>query len=105
MFRLVDETTLDRIHGGLLRAREFQTQASSMWWNILGVLFVIVSFGFFLYARVRTPTEEVKRIDFEPTVWYSASRGLTSDETAGQRQPSTFDVGLPSLERDAGVPV
>lgn len=87
MFRLADETTLDRIEGALYNAREFKAAMSSWWWNAFGLLFIVISMTVFLYARSTAPAKEVQKIDFKPTVWYSASRGINSDEYAGQKQP------------------
>ena len=105
MFRLTDETMLERVEGALLRARDRSIQVSSWWWNILGLLFVIVSMGFFLYARGQAgPREEPKRIEFEPQVWYSATRNVTSSETASQRQPLEHR-GPSNWEPEPGAPV
>jgi hypothetical protein len=48
MFRLADESTLERVEGALYKAREFRTALASWWWNAFGILFVVLSFGFFL---------------------------------------------------------
>lgn len=87
MFRLADETTLDRIEGALYNAREFRSSMTSWWWNVFGLVFIVASMGFFLYARGTAPVQEVKKIEFQPTVWYSASRGIDADAYAGQRKP------------------
>ena len=105
MFHLTDETMLERIEGTLLRARDIRIQTSSWWWNGFGLLFIIVSMGFFLYARFqKPPTPETKRIPFEPQVWYSATRNIHSEETASQRPPLESH-GLGNWEAETGAPV
>lgn len=70
MFRLADESTLERVEGALYKAREFRTALASWWWNALGILFVVLSFGAFLYARsTAPPAREEKRIEFQPQTW------------------------------------
>jgi hypothetical protein len=87
MFRLADETTLERVEGSLLRARDFKVKVSSWWWNTIGILFVVISMSMFLYSRFGIPKEEAKKIPFEPQVWYSAARNISSDQYATQRTP------------------
>jgi hypothetical protein len=88
MFHLTSETTMERVQGALIRAREFQVAAAGWWWNMLGILFVVGSMALFLYSRAVTPPpEEVKRIEFKPQVWYSATRNIRSEEWESQMQP------------------
>jgi hypothetical protein len=94
MFRLADETTLERIEGSLLRARNFQTSVSAWWWNAVGLLFVVVSMTMFLYFRV-PPVPKVD-IPFEPQVWYSAARNISSNQYDTQRQP--IETGMPNYQ-------
>lgn len=93
MFRLADETTLERIEGSLLRARNFQTTVSAWWWNAVGLLFVVVSMTMFLYSRTKPVVPEVN-IPFEPQVWYSASRNISSNQYDTQKQP--MQGGMPN---------
>lgn len=104
MFRLADETTLERVEGSLLRARDFQTIVSAWWWNTLGILFIVISMGTFLYARISTPQEAIKQIDFEPQVWYSAARNINSDQYGSQRMPME-NSGLPQFGGNEHAPV
>ena len=102
MFRLTDEPMLERIEGALLRAKQLQTQTTSWWWNVLALLFIVGSMGFFLYTRATRPAVmEEKKIPFEPQVWYSAARNVRSDATI----PPLESRGLGMWESEAGAPV
>ena len=104
MFRLVDETTLERVEGSLLRARDFNVKVSSWWWNTVGILFVVISMTMFLYSRFGIQKEEVKKIPFEPQVWYSAARNIDSSQYSSQQTPAE-SRGLPSFEGSEFSPV
>lgn len=104
MFRLADETTLERVEGGLRRAREFRDALFSWWWNVVALVFIAGSFLFFLYARVTSPVVEEKRIPFEPQVWYSAARGVRSEDYETQRSPLQAG-GLHGPDSEFGAPV
>ena len=101
MFHLADESTLERMEGALRRAREYSDSVWSWWWNVILLVGVLASFGFFLYARRGTPVREEKRIPFEPTTWYSAARNIRSEEYGAQLQPFAIEArnGLPGIER------
>ena len=105
MFRLTDETMLERIEGSLLRARDLQTKTTSWWWNLLALAFIVGSMAVFLYTRAtRAPPVEEKRIPFEPQVWHSASRNVHSSETAMQRIPMEHS-GPGNWDPEPGAPV
>lgn len=104
MFRLADETTLERVEGSLLRARDFNVRVSSWWWNTIGILFVVISMSMFLYSRMGAPKEEVKKISFEPQLWYSAARNIDSDQYSSQRMPLETG-GIPSFSGNELSPV
>jgi hypothetical protein len=104
MFRLADETTLERVEGSLLRARDFQTMVSAWWWNTIGILFIVISMGAFLYARISTPKDDTKQITFEPQLWYSASRNINSDQYQTQRTPLE-NTGIPLFGGNEHAPV
>lgn len=104
MFRLADETTLERVEGSLLRARDFKVKVSSWWWNAVGLLFVVISMSMFLYSRMGVPKEETKNIPFEPQVWYSAARNIDSSQYEPQRKPVEL-YSLPSFSGNELSPV
>jgi len=104
MFRLADETTLERVEGSLLRARDFKVKVSSWWWNTVGILFVVISMSMFLYSRFGISKEEVKKIPFEPQIWYSAARNIDREQYSSQQKPAGLH-GLPSFEGSAFSPV
>lgn len=104
MFRLADETTLERVEGSLLRARDFNIAVSAWWWNIVGLLFIVGSMGAFLYARAVAPKIEAVNIPFEPQVWYSAARNINSNQYETQRPPMEY-TGLPSFGGTDASPV
>lgn len=57
----------------------------------------------FLYSRLGAPKAPEKNIPFEPQVWYSAARNISSDQYATQRTPEA--PGMPSFEGTEFSPV
>jgi len=94
MNHLMDKTTLGRIENTLLERRNQITQASSLVFNLVLLVLVLGGFGYFLYVQYNTTQEtvEVKRIPFEPTVWYSATRNVRSEEYGRQLQPFEIET-------------
>jgi hypothetical protein len=55
---------------------------------------VLGAFAWFLQVQYELNKDkpEEKRIPFEPTVWYSATRNVRSEEYAGQLQPFEIET-------------
>jgi hypothetical protein len=76
MFHLVKDN-VERIENNLLRVKSIQASIFSWWFNVIIFIVVIGSFGYFLYASYGTaPSEEFKKIPFEPRTWNNAVRNV-----------------------------
>ena len=94
MNHLVSIGDLNRIENTLLVRREHITQATSWIFNLVLLGLVLAGFGFFLYVQYNQTqdTPEEKRIPFEPTVWYSATRNVRAEEYGRQLQPFEIEA-------------
>lgn len=90
----MDKTALGRIENTLLERRNQLTQATSTVFNLVLLVLVLGGFAYFLYVQYNTTQEtvETKRIPFEPTVWYSATRNVRSEEYGRQLQPFEIET-------------
>lgn len=100
MNHLVSTWDKVRIENSLLERRDQLVQSASWTFNVVLLGIVLAGFGFFLYIQyTNTKVEEdtVKRIPFEPTTWYSATRNVRSEEYGSQLQPFEIETryGLP----------
>lgn len=80
---LISSIDLSRIENQLLLRRNQLAEATSWTFNMAILLFVLGTFVYFLYAQYtsnQVTIEEEKRIPFEPTTWYSATRNVRSEE-------------------------
>jgi len=95
MQHLISRIDLGRVESSLLLRRDEITKATSMMFNIVILLVVVGGFIYFLYVQYNTDhTEfEEKRIPFEPTTWYSATRNVRSEEYGHQLQPFEIETG------------
>lgn len=93
---LISSIDLSRIENQLLLRRNQLAEATSWTFNMAILLFVLGTFVYFLYAQYtsnQVATEEEKRIPFEPTTWYSATRNVRSEEYGRQLQPFEAQTG------------
>jgi len=93
---LISNSDLNRIENQLLLRRNQLVQATSWTFNIVILLFVLATFVYFLYTQYnanQVAIEEDKRIPFEPTTWYSATRNVRSEEYGRQLQPFETQAG------------
>lgn len=89
-----------RIENSLLERRDQLVQSASWTFNLVLLGLVLAGFGFFLYVQYtnhKVEEDTVKRIPFEPTTWYSATRNVRSEEYGRQLQPFEIETryGLP----------
>ena len=85
---------IGRVESVLLAHRSELVQSSSFLFSIVVLTVVLGGFAWFLqvqYELTKSAPEE-KRIPFEPTVWYSATRNVRSEEYAGQLQPFEIET-------------
>jgi hypothetical protein len=95
MKHLVDVMDLNRIENSLLQRRNELVEQTSFAFNMFLLGLVIVSFLYFLKVQYETTAQQVdeeKRIPFEPTVWYSATRNVRSEEYGSQLQPFEIET-------------
>jgi hypothetical protein len=99
MNHLVSTWDRTRIENGLLERKNQLVQAASWTFNLVMLGLVLSAFSYFLYVQYTTTQgqPEEKRIPFEPTTWYSATRNVRSEEYGRQLQPFEIETryGLP----------
>jgi len=100
MNHLVSTWDRTRIEAGLLERKTQLVQAASWTFNLVMLGLVLSGFAYFLYVQYTTnqvQEDTVKRIPFEPTTWYSATRNVRSEEYGRQLQPFEIETryGLP----------
>jgi hypothetical protein len=98
MNHLVNALDLNRIENSLLSRRAELAEASSFAFNMLLLALVLAGFAFFLYTQYHSTAQEqdeVKRIPFTPTTWYSATRNVRNEEYGGQPFEAEARYGLP----------
>jgi hypothetical protein len=91
---------MSEVEASLLYRRNQIVQATSWVFNAVLLGLVLAGFSYFLYVQYHSnqaTAEETKRIPFEPTVWYSATRNVRSEEYGRQLQPFEIETrhGLP----------
>jgi len=80
MFHLVKDTSSE-IENNLINVRYLRDSIFSWWLNIVLLVVVVGSFGYFLYASYGTATPiELQKIPFEPNLWQNATRNVPSTE-------------------------
>jgi hypothetical protein len=76
MFHLVKDN-VDKIENNLLWVKQVRDSMFSWWFNVVLLIGVVGSFGYFLYSSYGTaPSEEMKQIPFEPRMWNNAVRNV-----------------------------
>jgi hypothetical protein len=102
-----DLADIGRIESALLARRTELVQSTSFFFSVAMLVVVLGGFAWFLKVQYELNKDkpEEKRIPFEPTVWYSATRNLRSEEYAGQLQPFEIEArhGVPGPP-DGGGP-
>ena len=96
MNHLINSLDLNRIENQLLIRRNQIAEATSWTFNMVLLGIVLSTFVYFLYVQYNSnqvAIEEEKRIPFEPTTWYSATRNVRSEEYGRQLQPFETQAG------------
>lgn len=96
---LISTFDMGRIEETLTQRRSEIVQATSWIFNIVLLVAVLSTFGYFLYVQYETHKDvsEYDHIPFEPQVWHSATRNVRSEEYGHQLQPFEIEArhGLP----------
>jgi hypothetical protein len=89
-----DLADIGRIESVLLARRSELVQSTSFFFSMIMLVVVLGGFAWFLNVQyeLNKDAPQEKRIPFEPTVWYSATRNLRSEEYAGQLQPFEIEA-------------
>lgn len=91
MFHLVEDTA-SQIENNLIGVRSMRDSIFSWWFNIVLLVLVVGSFGYFLYASYGTATPpELQKIQFEPRTWNNAVRNVPITEYGQIPQIETRD--------------
>lgn len=91
MFHLVKDN-VEKIENNLLWVKQVRDSMFSWWFNVILLVVVLGSFGFFLYSSYGTqPAEELKKIPFEPVTWNNAVRNVPITEYGQTPQIETPD--------------
>ena len=96
MNALIQSDDLRRIESQLLLRRDQLVHATAWTFNLIALVVILGTFGYFLYVQYTSTQEHVeeeKRIPFEPQVWYSASRNVRGEEYGRQLQPFEIETG------------
>jgi len=85
---------IGQIESTLLARRSELVQSTSWIFSVVVLCAVLGGFGWFLKVQyeMNAAKPEEKRIPFIPTVWYSATRNVRSEEYAGQLQPFEIET-------------
>jgi hypothetical protein len=95
---------LAHIETTLLSRRAQLANTASMIFNIVCLVVVVGGFAYFLSVQY-TATQAIvpeKRIPFEPTTWYSATRNLRAEEYGRQLEPFEIETRFGVQGSDKG---
>ena len=89
MLHLVQDN-VGRIEDNLLWVKQVRDKLFAWWFNVILLVIVVGSFGFFLYTSHGTATpEELVKIPFEPRTWNNAVRNVPTTEYGQLPQTQT----------------
>jgi hypothetical protein len=101
MFHLLKDTS--EIENNLLWVKSVRDSMFSMWFNIVLLVVVLGSFGYFLYRSYGTSTpRELETIKFEPNMWHNAVKNVPSLDYGQIPQTQTGD-GVQGHSRRTGA--
>ena len=85
---------MQAVEDALLARRSELVQSTSFLFSAVILVIVLGGFGWFLSIQYEMNKEapQEKRIPFTPTVWYSATRNVRSEEYVGQLQPFEIET-------------
>ena len=99
---LVQES-LSRIENNLIWVKNVRDSVFAWWFNIILLIVVVGSFGYFLYASYGTaPSDELQKIPFEPRMWNNAVRNVPISNY-GQTPQVEDGVGIPGFKHRTGA--
>jgi hypothetical protein len=76
MFHLIEDN-VSKIENSLLGAKHFAQSIFSQWFNVIILILVVCSFGYFLWSKKDTePKQELTKIPFEPRTWNNAVKNV-----------------------------
>ena len=102
MFHLVKDTT-SQVENNLLWVKSVRDSMFSWWFNVILLVGVLTSFGYFMYMSHGTGTPpELQKIPFEPNTWHNAVRNVPITEYGQIPQVETGD-GIPGYSRRTGA--
>ena len=91
MFHLVKDN-VEKIENNLLWVKQVRDSVFAWWFNIILLIVVVGSFGYFLYSSYGTaPAEELQQIRFEPNLWHNAVRNVPISDYGQTPQIETPD--------------
>jgi len=91
MFHLVKDTA-SQVENNLIWVKSVRDSAFSIWFNVILLVMVVGSFGYFLYASHGTATpSELQKVKFEPNTWNNAVRNVPIVEYGQIPQIETGD--------------
>jgi hypothetical protein len=91
MFHLVKDN-VEQIESNLLWVKRVRDSIFSWWFNVILLVAVIGSFGYFLYSSYGSaPIEENSKIPFEPRTWNNAVRNVPITDYGQAPQIETAD--------------
>lgn len=91
MFHLVKDTT-SQIENNLIFVKSVKDSIFAWWFNIVILVVVFGSFGYFLYASHGTATPpELQKVEFNPNTWHNAVRNVPIREYGQIPQIETGD--------------
>jgi hypothetical protein len=101
MFHLLKDT--GEIENNLLWVKSVRDSMFSMWFNIILLVVVVGSFGYFLYGSYGKSTpQELEKIKFEPNMWHNAVKNVPSLDY-GQIPQTQVGDGVPGHSRRTGA--
>lgn len=102
MFHLVKDTA-SQMENNLIWVKSVRDSAFSVWFNIILLVVVVGSFGYFLYTSYGTATPpELQKVKFEPKMWNNAVRNVPIVEYGQIPQIETGD-GIQGHSRRTGA--
>ena len=84
--------TTAQIENNLIWVKNVRDSIFSWWFNVILLVLVVGSFGYFLYASYGTGTPpELQKIPFEPRTWNNAVRNVPLTQYGQTPQIETGD--------------
>jgi hypothetical protein len=91
MFHLVKDN-VEAIENNLLWVKSVRDSVFSWWFNVVLLVLVVGSFGYFLFSSYGTATpDELKKVPFEPNTWNNAVRNVPITDYGQTPQIETRD--------------